>query len=172
MDKNVLSFFIPAITGLLFAGTVSAKNLDSSYLRIFTPYHDVKGVFSNSAERQFTDDEIDLIAKIVQAESNGEPFEGKVAVASVVLNRLNSPNFPKSIYDIVYQKNAFSCIKGGKINAKPDVEAYKAVNRALSGDDPTENALFFYNPKTASNKWMKSTSKYRAVIIGNHVFFR
>lgn len=171
-----------------------ASTGDNNYLRIFTPYHSVKNVFAYvdyveeksqgaakfvSAEqeyeglkRQFSEDEINLIAGIVHAESKGEPFEGKVGVASVILNRLYHPLFPKSVKEVIYQKNAFSCMIDSSINSEPDKEAYKAVFEALNGKDPTNNAVFFYNPRTASSEWMKSAPKEGAVSIGSHVFFR
>lgn len=118
-----------------------------------------------------TDDDIYLMAQIVYAESRSEPFEGKVAVASVILNRLNHAAFPKSIKEVVTQRNAFSCVKNGKINVIPDESSYSAVREALKGSDPTSKAVFFYNPKIATSKWMKNVSKTNEKIIGNHVFF-
>ena len=112
------------------------------------------------------------MAQIVHAESKGEPFEGKVAVASVILNRLGYPEFPKSIKGVVMQKNAFSCVKNGSIDVIPDQSSYYAVIEALKGKDPTEKAVFFYNPKTATSNWMKNVSKRSVIKIGNHVFFK
>lgn len=112
------------------------------------------------------------MAQIVHAESKGEPFEGKVAVASVILNRLGYPEFPKSVKGVIMQKNAFSCVRNGTINAVPDENSYRAVLEALKGNDPTEKAVFFYNPKIATSKWMKNVSKKSIIRIGNHVFFK
>ena len=157
------------------------SSFDTNYFRIFTPNHNVKNVFEANyinrtakakSRKQISSKERDLIANIVHGESRGEPYEGKVAVASVILNRLDHPNFPKTVEDVIYQKNAFSCIDQKFSDIKPDQEAYKAVDDALSGNDPTQNALFFYNPRAASSKWMKNTYKSNTITIGNHVFFK
>ncbi len=119
-----------------------------------------------------TQSDVDLLAKLVYAESRGEPDEGKVAVASVVLNRVISPGFPNSIKEVIYQPKAFSCVKNGCIKATPDAKCYQAVYAALSGADPTNEALYFYNPSIATCSWMKSTEKQNVKTIGHHVFFR
>ena len=111
------------------------------------------------------------MSQIVYAESRSEPYEGKVAVASVILNRLKSPGFPKSVEGVIKQKGAFSCLKNGEIDVVPDKVSYSAVIEALKGNDPTNNAIFFYNPKIATSTWMKQVSKSNVKPIGNHVFF-
>ena len=118
-----------------------------------------------------TDDEVYLMAQVVFAESRSEPFEGKVAVASVILNRMKDPHFPHTVKGVVMQKDAFSCVRNGKIDVVPDESSYKAVLAALKGNDPTAEAVFYYNPKIATDKWMKNISKRNVKIIGNHVFF-
>lgn len=122
-------------------------------------------------EVYITDDDVYLMAQIVYAESRAEPYEGKVAVASVILNRLTHPEFPKSIKGVVKQKGAFSCVRNGMINVVPDESSYAAVLDALKGKDPTDRAVFFYNPKIATSKWMKNIGKRNLKTIGNHVFF-
>lgn len=153
----------------------------SNYLRIFTPQHEVKGVFldqdsttetNSRVKRQLTEEEISLIARVVHEESKGEPFEGKVGVASVILNRLDHPAFPKSVEAVIFQRNAFSCVRQGKIKSDPDSETFRAVDEALKGSDPTMEALYFYNPKIASSRWIKNSVKVKPITIGNHVFFR
>jgi N-acetylmuramoyl-L-alanine amidase len=108
--------------------------------------------------------------RVVYSEARGEPFQGQVAVAAVVLNRLESPQFPHTIRGIVFQRNAFTAVQDGQIWLKPDAESRRAVLEALQGYDPTEGALYYYNPKTATSEW----SKERPIIkrIGNHVFTR
>ncbi|SMC29247.1 N-acetylmuramoyl-L-alanine amidase [Clostridium acidisoli DSM 12555] len=118
-----------------------------------------------------TNQDIDLMAKVVYKESNAEPYEGKVAVASVILNRLKNNQFPKSIDGVVKQRYAFSCVVDGRIDAAPNKSCYDAVYDALNGKDPTSSALFFYNPKTSSSTWMDTIKKYNVKPIGNHVFF-
>lgn len=115
--------------------------------------------------------DLDLMAKVVYAESCAEPYNGKIAVASVILNRLKEPGFPKTIENVIKQKDAFSCVKDGKIDVTADTACYNAVIEALNGNDPTDKALFFYNPKTATSSWMKNVPKYNVSEIGNHVFF-
>lgn len=97
----------------------------------------------NNQQLYITGEDIDLMAKLVSAESIGEPYEGKVAVASVVLNRTLDPSFPNTIKGVIFQKNAFSCVKDGQINAKTNQDCYNAVYDAIKGYDPTNQALFF-----------------------------
>ena len=126
----------------------------------------------NNQQLYITGEDIDLMAKLVSAESIGEPYEGKVAVASVVLNRTLYPSFPNTIQGVIFQKNAFSCVKNGQINAKTNQDCYNAVYDAIKGYDPTNQALFFYNPSTATCNWMKQTPKFNQTTIGHHTFFK
>ena len=130
-------------------------------------------VFSNgSVSLNVTQADIDLMAKLVYAESRGEPFDGQIAVASVVLNRVLNNRFPNTISEVIFQRNAFSCVKDGNIVAYPDQTSYNAVYEALSGVDPTNEALFFYNPSISTCSWMQSTQKNDVTSIGHHVFFK
>nr|WP_272495785.1 cell wall hydrolase [Bacillus pinisoli] len=116
-----------------------------------------------------SDYEIDLLARIVRAEAQGEPFEGKVAVATVVLNRLESPKFPNTIKGVIYQRGQFQPVANGKINRPADKESIRAVYAALSDmRHITQNSLFFYNPTIATSRWLDS--RQTTVVIGNHVF--
>lgn len=118
-------------------------------------------------------EEIDLLARAVYSESRGEPFKGQVAVAAVVLNRVDSDKFPHSVKGVVYQPGAFTAVSDGQINLKPNDSAYKAVYLAIQGADPTSGALYYYNPETASSKWMKNRAKkMKTVKIGKHVFMK
>ncbi|MGV8983849.1 cell wall hydrolase [Clostridium sp.] len=124
-----------------------------------------------------TDQDIYLMSQVVFAESCGESDSGKLAVASVILNRTRDVGFPKSISGVINQKNAFSCVRRGKVihNGKsgviPDSASYTAVLDALKGKDPTNKAVFFYNPEISTSKWMKDVKKSSIKTIGNHVFF-
>lgn len=124
-----------------------------------------------------TDEDVYLMSQVVYAESCGEPYAGKLAVASVILNRTGEGSFPKSISGVINQKNAFSCVRNGKVihNGKqdiiPDSASYAAVLEALKGNDPTNKAVFFYNPEIATSQWMKTIKKDNIKTIGNHVFF-
>lgn len=188
MKKRICTLFIALVLGFCSTKAVytvcafSDIDYDNSHLRIFTPYHNLKSVFSSYEmssdvkdavyKNNLSKEDIDLIASVVYAESQGEPFEGKIGVASVILNRLSNPLFPKSVKDVIYQRNAFSCVINGHLDIQPDIEAYKAVDEALNGKDPTKEAVFFYNPETASSSWIKNAAKEVTVTIGNHTFFK
>ena len=109
-----------------------------------------------------------LLAKLVYAEARGESYKGKVAVAAVVLNRVGSSSFPNTLSGVVYQSGAFSSVSNGSINNTPNSECIRAALDAINGWDPTGGAIYYYNPKTASNGWIRT----RPVItqIGNHIF--
>ena len=129
-------------------------------------------VFSHNDKLIYlTKEDLDLMAKIVYAESKGEPYEGKIAVASVILNRVLSPGFPNSIKEVILQPQAFSCVVNGEINVTPTDECYNAVYDAIEGNDPTNEALFFYNPAIATCSWMQGVEKKDSKTIGQHLFF-
>ena len=109
-----------------------------------------------------------LLARVIYGEARGEPYTGQVAIGAVVLNRVKSPSFPNTIAGVIYQKGAFDAVSDGQINLAPDDTAVRAARDALNGWDPTGGCLFYYNPKTATSKWMLS----RPVLlrIGNHAF--
>ncbi|RAK23136.1 N-acetylmuramoyl-L-alanine amidase [Anoxybacillus vitaminiphilus] len=116
--------------------------------------------------------EKDLLARLVHAEAKGEPFAGKVAVATVVLNRVDHPDFPNTIKEVIYERSggyyAFTPVQNGEINKPADREAYRAVEEALAFRGLGNGSLYFYNPKTAKSQWLRS--KQVTVVIGNHVF--
>ena len=139
---------------------------------LFSQPDEIIEVFNSSSKKVYlTKSDIDLMAKVVFAESKGEPYAGKIVVASVILNRVTSPNFPNTVEGVITQKNAFSCVVNGVINATPNSDSYNAVKDAIKGLDPTENALYFYNPKIATCSWMKEIEKCNVTTIGQHVFF-
>ncbi|SFX72545.1 N-acetylmuramoyl-L-alanine amidase [Thermoactinomyces sp. DSM 45891] len=116
---------------------------------------------------------LELLARAVYSEARGEEFQGQVAVASVIINRTESGAFPRSIRGVIFQKNAFTAVSDGQFWLKPDAEAYQAAKLAINGSDPTDGALYYYNPKTATSKWMKSKAeKSSTKRIGNHVFMQ
>ncbi|MGL4452909.1 MAG: cell wall hydrolase [Sarcina sp.] len=124
-----------------------------------------------SSTLNISEADINFMAKVVHAESKGEPFEGKVAVASVILNRVIDPNFPNTISGVITQKNAFSCVRNGRVDAVPNSDSYNAVMEAIKGNDPTNKALYFYNPDIATCNWMHGIQKKNVQSIGRHVFF-
>lgn len=109
-----------------------------------------------------------LLAKCVYAEARGEPYVGKVAVAAVILNRVEHPDFPNTIYGVVYQPWAFTAVFDGQIDLEPDETAYQAAQDALNGWDPTYGCIYYYNPETATSQWI--FSREVVVTIGNHNF--
>lgn len=114
-------------------------------------------------------DELELLARVVAAEAQGEPYTGQVAVAAVILNRVHSPQFPNSISGVIYQPHAFESVSNGLIwRRQPSQQAYNAARDALNGWDPTYGSLFFWNPSKPVSPWI--WSRRIIVTIGNHVF--
>lgn len=113
-------------------------------------------------------EDVDLLTRVIHGEARGENFEGQVAVGAVVLNRLKDPRFPKTIKAVVYQSGAFTAVNDKQIHLDPNDLSYKAAEAALAGLDPSNGALFYFNPRLATDRWIKN----RPVIkrIGNHTF--
>ncbi|MDR3289001.1 MAG: spore cortex-lytic enzyme [Peptococcaceae bacterium] len=114
--------------------------------------------------------EVNLLARLVNGEARGEPYLGQVAVAAVVLNRLKDSAFPETITEIIYQSGAFACVSDGQINLQPGSSALRAAQEAMSGSDPSQGALFFFNPANTSNQFI--WSRPQILQIGNHIFAR
>ncbi|SET67729.1 N-acetylmuramoyl-L-alanine amidase [Natronincola peptidivorans] len=113
-------------------------------------------------------DDVELLARTIHAESKGEPYEGQVAVGAVILNRIRSADFPNTLAGVVYQPCAFEPVKRGTINEAPNDSAYRAARDALNGWDPTGGALYFWNPATATSRWI--WTRTITLRIGRHVF--
>jgi N-acetylmuramoyl-L-alanine amidase len=116
----------------------------------------------------FTQDEIYLMARAVYGEARGESYTGQVAIAAVILNRMESQDFPNTVKGVIFQPWAFTAVNDGQFWLTPDATAIRAVRDAINGYDPTGGALYYWNPVTATNKWIWS----RPIIkqIGKHVF--
>ena len=123
---------------------------------------------SSSGDASSASGDVYLLARLVYGEARGEPYVGQVAVAAVVLNRVRSPSFPNTIAGVIYQPWAFTVVNDGQINLTPDATAIKAAQDALNGWDPTYGCLFYYNPATATNAWIRQ--KEIRLSIGEHVF--
>lgn len=123
---------------------------------------------SESSTSKFTQSEISLLARIISAESRGEPYTGQVAVGAVILNRIDHPSFPNTLAGVIYQPGAFSCINDGQVNEAVSESAKKAAQDAINGWDPSGGAIYYYNPAKSTSKWIFS----RPVIctIGAHRF--
>ena len=109
-----------------------------------------------------------LLAKLIYGEARGESYTGQVAVGAVVMNRVKSSSFPNTVSGVIYQPYAFTAVSDGQINLTPNNTAYEAAKAAMNGYDPTGGAIYYYNPSTASSKWIYS--RKTTVTIGNHVF--
>ncbi|WP_379154518.1 cell wall hydrolase [Paenibacillus sp. sgz5001063] len=120
-----------------------------------------------------SEEDLLLLQKIVMAEAEGEPYQGKVAVANVVLNRLRSANFPDTIHDVIYQKSQFSPVANGRLKrVKPNGDSIKAVAAALSGNKAvTDDTYFFLSLKLAQDLTVHHSRQY-AKTIGNHTFYK
>lgn len=111
---------------------------------------------------------VTLLAKAIYGEARGEPYAGQVAVGAVIMNRVKSSKFPNTISGVIYQRGAFDAVSDGQINLNPDSTAKKAAQDALNGWDPSYGAIYYFNPSTATNKWI--WSRPLTVTIGKHRF--
>lgn len=129
-----------------------------------------KASSSSTGRLSVTNHERELMARAVYSEARGEPFQGQVAVAAVIINRVNHPEFPNTVSGVIYEPWAFTAVHDGQFWLTPNQTAFAAVEEALAGSDPSGGAIFYYNPVTATNQWIRS----RPVIasIGRHVFAR
>ncbi|THF78434.1 spore cortex-lytic enzyme [Cohnella fermenti] len=115
-----------------------------------------------------TEKDIKLMANAVYGESRGEPYEGQVAVAAVILNRLRDSQFPNTITGVIFQPGAFTAVADGQIYLEPNETAYKAAKDALSGWDPSDGCLYYFNPDTATSAWIWTRPQRKT--IGKHIF--
>ena len=123
---------------------------------------------SSTSSSNVNSSNLNLLSRVVYGEARGESYTGQVAVAAVVLNRVKSSSFPNTISGVVYQSGAFDCVSDGQINLTPDATARKAAQDAINGWDPTYGAIYYFNPATATNKWI--WSRPMTVTIGKHRF--
>ncbi|MBQ2961091.1 MAG: spore cortex-lytic enzyme [Oscillospiraceae bacterium] len=122
----------------------------------------------NSGGNSGSSGDLALLARLISAEARGEPYEGQVAVGAVVLNRVRHPSFPNSISGVIYQPDAFTCLYDGQFNEPVAESAYRAAQDALNGWDPSYGAIYYFNPATATSKWI--WSRPLIVTIGRHRF--
>ena len=141
-------------SGLTVDGICGAKTLSALGISVPTATAD-----SNSRA---------LLARLISAEARGEPYVGQVAVGAVVLNRVQHPSFPNSISGVIYQSGAFSCLSDGQFWQPVAESAYRAADDALNGWDPTGGAIYYFNPSTATSKWI--WSRPLILTIGKHRF--
>ena len=123
---------------------------------------------SSGSSSSTNSNDLNLLSRVVYAEARGEPYEGQVAVAAVTLNRVKSSSFPNTLAGVVYQSGAYDAVADGQINLTPNSTAKKAAQDAMNGWDPSYGALYYFNPATATNKWI--WSRPMTVTIGKHRF--
>ena len=128
------------------------------------------GITSSSSGGSSTNNSsnVNLLARVIYGEARGEPYTGQVAVGAVIMNRVRSSKFPNTIAGVVYQSGAFDAVEDGQVNLTPDSTAKKAAQDALNGWDPSYGAIYYFNPNTATNKWI--WSRPLTVTIGKHRF--
>jgi N-acetylmuramoyl-L-alanine amidase len=125
------------------------------------------GISSASAPSTQSND-VNLLARLISAEARGEPYKGQVAVGAVVLNRVKHPSFPNTMSGVIYQAGAFSCMGDGQFNQPIADSAYQAARECLNGSDPSGGAIYYFNPATATSKWI--WSRPLLLVIGKHRF--
>lgn len=126
------------------------------------------GLPTGTDNSSYSSSDYQLLARLISAEARGEPYRGQVAVGAVVLNRVEHPSFPNSVSGVIYQSGAFSCLYDGQFNKPVSDSAYSAARDALNGMDPSGGAIYYFNPNTATSKWI--WSRPLITTIGNHRF--
>ena len=128
------------------------------------------GIMSSGSSQSNTSNsnDVNLLSRLIYGEARGEPYTGQVAVGAVVLNRVKNSSFPNTIASVIYQSGAFDVVSDGQINLTPNDTAKKAAQDALNGWDPTYGAIYYFNPSTATNKWI--WSRPMTITIGKHRF--
>jgi len=123
-----------------------------------------------AASKSSTTSDLQLMARAINGEARGEPYEGQVAVGAVILNRVKSSKFPNTIAGVIYQSGAFTAVSDGQINVPiaQGATVLKAAQDAMNGWDPTGGAIYYFNPDTATNKWIWSRPLIKK--IGKHRF--
>ena len=148
--------------GLTVDGIAGKRTLEA--MGIFSSSNSGSGSSSSSSNSS----NVNLIARAIYGEARGEPYTGQVAVGAVILNRVKHSSFPNSISGVIYQSGAFDAVSDGQINLSPDSTAKKAAQDAINGWDPSYGAIYYFNPATATNKWI--WSRPLTVVIGKHRF--
>lgn len=171
MDRCYKAIIVSLLVlGNVFISASIGEALESYYLdkKIEKCLVEIKKEDKKEAVINLNDEEIMLLSKLVAGEARGESYEGQVAVAAVVINRVKDSRFPNSLEGVIYQKNAFSVVKKGTINAQATSSTYRAAQEALYGNDPTSNAIYFWNPEISTCSWVNTLKPH--LRIGNHVF--
>jgi N-acetylmuramoyl-L-alanine amidase len=128
----------------------------------------VLGVSTGGGYGKYSKSDYNLLARVISAEARGEPYVGQVAVGAVVLNRVESPLFPDTVPGVIYQPGSFTCLTDGQFNQPVSASAFRAAQDAMNGWDPSGGSIYYYNPATASNQWIRARPVMLS--IGKHVF--
>ena len=126
------------------------------------------GIGDSGGNGQYSSNDVTLLARVISAESRGEPYVGQVAVGAVILNRVEHPSFPNTLGGVIYQPGAFTAIVDGQINEPIADSAYRAARDAINGWDPSGGAIYYYNPDRSTNEWI--FSRPVITVIGKHRF--
>lgn len=121
-----------------------------------------------TTDKQASSNDVTVLAKMISGEARGEPYIGQVAVGGVILNRVKSKEFPNTVYGVCFQPGAFDAARDGQYFEAPTASALRAARDALNGNDPTYGALYYWNPVTATSKWI--WTRKISLTIGKHVF--
>lgn len=152
--------------GLKVDGIAGTKTLQA--MGIYNSSSSSNSGSSGGSSSNVSSSNLNLLSRLVYGEARGESYTGQVAVAAVVLNRVKSSKFPNTISGVIYQSGAFDCVSDGQINLSPNATAKKAAQDAINGWDPSNGAIYYFNPATATNKWI--WSRPMTVTIGKHRF--
>lgn len=177
--KNKYVFFLSSLFLLVFLLYLS---FNTDKVSVYFNKNKFISVLSNADENKENkqsststttpsgDDMVKLLARLINGEARGEPYEGQVAVGAVIMNRVKSPKFPNTIAGVIYQKGQFSCVTDGQFNVaiEENSTVYKAAQDAMNGSDPTNGALYFYNPSKTKSQWLFSLPV--VATIGEHKF--
>lgn len=140
---------------------------------LITNFSAIKNLFTpkvEAASNSNSASDVQLLARAINGEARGEPYEGQVAVGAVILNRVKASNFPNTISGVIYQPGAFTAVSDGQINVALEDSAtvVKAARDAINGWDPSGGAIYYFNPNTATNSWIWSRPLIKT--IGKHRF--
>ncbi len=163
------TIFLCVFVILLFSLYLSLNNITINFPGIFAA-KETKESSVATKNPSSGSDVTALLARLINGEARGEPYQGQVAVGAVVLNRVKSAEFPNTISGVIYQKGQFSCVTDGQFDKPIDKTStiHKAAKEAMNGSDPSNGALFFYNAKTAKSKWLFTLKTVKT--IGKHTF--
>lgn len=157
MKKIIQIIIIFILTIITVAGIILILNEQTNQQKVYAA--------SNSSTS-----DLQLMARAINGEARGEPYEGQVAVGAVILNRVKNSQFPNTVAGVIYEKGAFTAVADGQINVpiKEGSTVLKAAQDAMNGWDPTNGCIYYFNPNTATNKWIWSRPLVKT--IGKHRF--